>query len=673
MEPTDPVTVLFGVGPQIAARLEKLSIQTLADLLEYWPRRYEDWTNPRPIASLRLHDVACLQARVRWIKTERSPRRRLPITKALLEDDSGEMLAIWFNQPYLAQTLRVGKAYYWRGKVGYDQTAALKQLINPLFEQTAQIYAVYPETAGLSSKQLRYFVRLALPVSLSLIDPIPKDVAKQETLIERVQAFRTLHQPIDLTSLGKAQERFAFEELFLFFLQLHQLRHALAIEHSPPLALGTKELQAFTASLPFTLTQGQRTVAWQIIQDLKKNRPMNRVIQGDVGSGKTVVAAFAAYVAVKAGYQVAWLAPTELLAEQHLRTITSLFAPFGITVGLATRSHKAVASAIPSLMIGTHALLNLIDDLPRLALLIVDEQHRFGVEQRAALRHSRPLDGQKSAPHFLSMTATPIPRTLALTLFGDLHLSVIPDRPVGRQPIVTRVVSPEKRAAAYQFIHREVMRGRQVFVVCPVIEELESGLTLFAELEKRSVLKTYHHLRTEIFPDLRLGLIHGRLKPKDKQATMAAFVSHQLDIVVATAVIEVGIDVPNATVMVIESADRFGLAQLHQLRGRVGRGNHQSYCLLFSQTWNETTARRLKELERTADGFELAEIDLRLRGPGQFMGTAQSGFPEFKLANLMDFPLMQRARAAAERVAEKPLSVELQSLIDTKVDLNHLE
>lgn len=649
-----PVTAITGVGGETANRLGRLGIQSVQDLLHHYPRRYEDWTQIRPIARLRIGEEAVIHAELVWIKVERSPRRRIALAKALLRDSSGEMLAVWFGQSYLATSLKEGTHYYFRGSAGFDRSAGLKQLMNPAFEAEPRVLPIYPETAGLSSKQLRSIIQRALS-RLEQTENLPAENVATYGLMSHHEAMQRIHTPPTVESILPARRRLAFEELFFFSLQMQLTKQELAQATAPVLQLGDDELRAFTAALPFQLTDAQRRAAWEIIQDLGRGQPMNRLVEGDVGSGKTVVAAFAAYVAAKAGYQTIWMAPTEILAAQHYQALTGLLGPFGVKVGIWTGSQKAAGQkdgdTVPEVVIGTQALLSGQLEFARLGLVIVDEQHRFGVDQRAQLKRY----AEEITPHFLSMTATPIPRTLALALYGDLDVSIIDQRPADRKPIKTKVVAPANRVQSYEFLRKEIMAGRQAFVVCPLIEETENNgnsapYSLFDDLEKKTAIAEYERLKGEIFPDLRIGLVHGRLKPKEKRAVMEQFARHDLDILVSTAVIEVGIDIPNATVMMIEGAERFGLAQLHQLRGRVGRGEHQSYCLLFTSGWSEKIATRLEEMELTDNGFKLAEADLRLRGPGDFIGTNQSGFPDFKMASLMDMELIEAARRAASQV-----------------------
>jgi ATP-dependent DNA helicase RecG len=663
----NPLEQLPGVGKAVASRLHRLGITDLRGLSEHFPHRYEDWTNPRTVASLRIGEKGIvIRAKITKLEAARSPRRRMHLTHAELEDETGRLVATWFNQPYLAQTLPVGGTRYFRGTVGFDQNRQLKMLASPTYEANPLLVPIYGETAGLTSRQIRLLLHKNWSAILNLPDNLPTVIRDTYRLPSRKQAVAMVHQPKDQGEVETGQHRFAFEELFWFAVRTEQLRQTLAAREAPSLAVEINLLKEFVSHLPFNLTDSQRRAAWEIIQDLGKDSPMNRLLNGDVGTGKTVIAAFATFVAARSGYQTIWLAPTEILAEQHHRTLAKLLAPFDIPVHLLTSSHRLqspVSSLQSSVTVGTHAVLHNHQDLTHLGLVIIDEQHRFGVVQRTLLREQRLIAGKKQVPHFLSMTATPIPRTLALALYGDLDLTTLREYPKGRKAIMTKVVPPAERESSYQFIRAQIQDGRQVYVVCPLIEESEStDGTLFREAERKSAITVAEELQKKIFPEFRVGLLHGRLKPKEKQQVMEAFLSGASDILVATAVIEVGVDVANASVMLIEGAERFGLAQLHQLRGRVGRGELQSFCFLFTDNWSEKVKERLQTIEQTADGFALAEADLKFRGPGQFLGTSQTGFPEFKLASFVDFELMTQARETAKK-----------ALADGLIDLKNLE
>lgn len=646
-----PLVVLPGVGPSAIKKLDRLNLRTVRDLLEYAPRRYDDWTAVRLARRVRIGETATIHGEIVWAKNERSARRPLVLTKALIRDLSGELIATWFNQPFLLQSLPTGQQRYLRGAVSFDRSQGMKVLMNPQIAPAAHIEPIYPATAGLTSRMIRRLITAVLPLASALPDSLPAAIRRREELLTRSEALRVVHQPEAVGKIAAAHRRLAFDELLAFFGELAQLRASMTRDAAPALTVADKELRRFADSLPFKLTDDQRRAAWAIVRDIAEPVPMNRLLEGDVGSGKTAVAALAAFVAARSGYQTIVLAPTTVLADQHVASFKQLLAPFGITVGQWTGLVKAAASARPpDVLVGTHALFQGRPPLGALGLLVVDEQHRFGVEQRAVLR-KRGTDG--TIPHFLSMTATPIPRTLALALYGDLAVSRIESLPADRLPIKTRVVGDTQRRETYQFIRAQVAAGRQAYVVCPMIDESGADGTLFGAANQASVKVVYEHLTREVFSDLRVGLLHGKLSTREKQLVMDRFKKHESDILVATPVIEVGIDVANATTMLIEGAEHFGLSQLHQLRGRVGRGRYQSYCFLFTRAATESAARRLAYVETETSGFELAEIDLRLRGPGEFIGQNQAGFPPFRYADIFDFALLKRARDVADELFQE--------------------
>ncbi len=617
------------------------------------------------------------------------------ITEAFVEDRSGAIKAVWFNQPYLANTLKEGLTVSLSGKVSFDKNLYLS---NPAYEKisppplggaggdfflrhTGRLVPVYPETAGLTSRYLRYLISLFLPALAQLTDWLPLEVKKSQRLIDLPAALRQIHFPSSTRAAEQAKRRLAFEELFL--LQTFVLTQRVKWQQKRAIKISFNErlIKDFVAKLPFKLTQAQRQAAWEILQDLAKPRPMNRLLEGDVGSGKTVVAAIAALEAARAGWQVALMAPTEILARQHFQTLNQLLSGHNLKVCFLSSSEtkqnakeainkKSLLAKIKSgqinIVVGTHALIQQQVSFKNLALAIVDEQHRFGVMQRAALQKNITLlkDGlPEQVPHLLSMTATPIPRTLALTIYGDLELSLLNEMPKGRPAIITKIVPPTKRTAAYDFIRQEIKAGRQAFVICPRIELPEEN----NQDEIKAVKEEYRRLSQEVFPDLKLTMLHGKLKPVEKAKVMADFSAGRTDILVSTSVVEVGIDIPNATVMMIEGAERFGLAQLHQFRGRVGRGPHQSYCLLFTDSSSQTTQSRLKALVTCRNGFELAEKDLALRGPGQFFGTSQSGLPDLPMASLIDMILIKQARTEAAKILQQDPELKKYPLLKDKL------
>jgi len=666
-----PVTVLQGVGPRQAERLAKLGIHTIRDMLYFFPRRYDDYSQLKPINRLEYGEEVTIIAQV-WDAGARETRGGGVIFKATLSDGTGFIEATWFNQPYLAGRIKRGQQIVISGKV--DEYLGRLCFTSPEWEpleqellHTARLVPVYPLTAGLSARRLRRLMKRTVDYwSKRLPDHLPASVRQEAGLMDLETAIAQIHFPDDKDMLERARYRLAFDELFVLQIGLLRQRHLWRSAPGKPLPVNNATLRNFIHSLPFKLTRAQQRALRQIVADLRSNWPMNRLLQGDVGSGKTVVAAAAMALAVAAGAQAALMAPTEILAEQHYQTISRLFERIPApkpTVRLLTGSvtgrereeiYAGLADGSVGIVVGTHALIQESVQFKELALVVIDEQHRFGVRQRAALRQKGKTKDAKGKtkdakggynPHLLVMTATPIPRSLELTLWGHLDVSVIDEMPPGRKPVVTRLLLPTERERAYAFVRSQIEKGHQAFIICPLVEESE-------KVEAKSAVEEYKRLQKHIFPDLRLGLLHGRMKGEEKEATMARFARGELDILVATSVVEVGIDVPNATVMLIEGADRFGLAQLHQFRGRVGRGEHPSYCLLVSDSSSPEAQERLQAVEATSDGFALAQKDLELRGPGEFLGTRQSGFPDLKLANVTDLRLVEAAREAARRFFE---------------------
>jgi ATP-dependent DNA helicase RecG len=661
-----PITVLSGVRQGLAAKFARLGVHTVRDALLFFPRRHNDFAHIRKISELVVGQEQTVIVNV-WSAEDTRIGRRLRGTEAWVADETGMMRVVWFNQPYLARQLRTNAPLVLSGRVNLYK--GQKTLESPEWElleseelvHTGRLVPVYPLTSGLPARTARRVVREALDTHLEVLpDPLPEALRRSRRLSPLRQAIRQMHYPDGWEALDEARRRLAFDELLV--IQLGVLRRRRLWQEggrAQPLTLPEPVRRGFLESLPFQLTGAQRRALESILGDLAQERPMSRLLQGDVGSGKTVVAAAALLAAVASGRQGVLMAPTEILAEQHYRTLSNLLeageetpwigllAPSYLekpmrmallTGSLSTREKAAVqrqvAEGAVDIAVGTHALIQEEVGFDRLGLAVVDEQHRFGVMQRAALR------GKGPSPHLLVMTATPIPRTLALTLYGDLDISVIDEMPPGRKPVKTLWTMPSERDDAYRFVREQVGQGRQAFVICPLIEESEA-------LSVRAATQEYERLSREVFPNLRLGLLHGRLPAAEKDRVMRAFHGHDLDILVSTAVVEVGIDVPNATVMMVEGADRFGLAQLHQFRGRVGRGAEQSYCLLLSDDPSEEAQERLKLMEQTHDGFALAEADLRLRGPGEFFGTRQSGMPDLKVARLSDVKLIEEAREDA--------------------------
>lgn len=648
LNPKTTLQNITGVGPKLTEKLDHLGLFSSEDLLYNFPRKWQDFRQLTPVKWAHLDEEGTFKGKLSDIKLERTKLKQMALVKATLTDESGSIKVVWFNQGYLARMLRPNLPITLYGKVEFRMRA--KVLSSPIIVKEEKIVPVYSESAGIFSRVFERLILQILPVTSEISDWLPKEIKEKEDLIDLSEALHQIHQPSSFEALEAAKERLAFDELFLIALSMAKTKQEMRADPAVSISIDTDLLKQFTSKLPFTLTDAQKRSAWEIIQDLSKPHPMNRLLEGDVGSGKTVVAAMAALAMVKSGFQTAWLAPTEILAHQHYKNITALLEPFNVKTALVTGAikHDHTKSEIA---IGTHALLQDNIHFPTLGLVIVDEQHRFGVAQRAALRTKHP-----KMPHLLSMTATPIPRTLALALYGDLDISIINEMPSNRQQVITKIIPPEARDDAYQFIRTEISSGRQCFVVCPLID---AGLTKSSkvqldmfEQEKRTAVAEYEKLSQKIFPDLRIGLLHGKLKSREKESIMTTFSKGELDIIVSTAVIEVGIDIPNATVMMIEGAERFGLAQLHQFRGRVGRGIHQSHCFLFADSWSENTKIRLDAMEKTTDGFKLAEYDLKLRGPGELAGIKQSGLPDLKMASLTDIIMIRRARSSAQYIID---------------------
>jgi ATP-dependent DNA helicase RecG len=642
-----PIQAIKGVGAALTEKLNALGVETVQDMLYFFPRRYEDFSHITKIADIAPGKVT-IKATVESV-VGRYVRRRMHITEAILADGSAKTRAVWFNQPYRAAQLKNGEKYYFSGTYDFQRNRYI--LSNPATElaqtfgvSTARIVPVYPETKGLKSQQIRKVLRELLPLITMLPESLPTELVAKEGLLPLSDSLKNLHFPEDGESLDRAKQRIAFEELLQMLTASLLSKQENSKLKGWQIPFNQVAAKHFTDRLTFTLTDAQKRAAWEILQDFEKPQPMNRLLQGDVGSGKTVVAAMAAFMAARSGFQTAFMAPTEILATQHAATLSGLLEPMGVKVGLLVGSVKAKAKAELKqriaggevvVAVGTHALITKDNDFHKLGLVVVDEQHRFGVRQRSEL-----LGKSEHMPHMLSMTATPIPRSLQLTVYGELDVSILNELPKGRLPIETKIVTPTARYTAYEKIDAEIKSGRQAYVVCPVISD---GVN--AEL--KSVEAEHERLNKSVFRHRRLGLLHGQLKADEKEAVMQRFKRGALDILICTTVVEVGVDVPNATCMLIEGADRFGLAQLHQLRGRVGRSQHQSYCYLVPST-AQAVSKRLRELEQSNDGFHLAEVDLELRGPGEIYGRAQHGKLELNFVNMADTTFTKRVQESAE-------------------------
>ena len=654
-----PLTDLPGVGPQRAKKLEKLGLRTLGDTLDHLPQRYEDRRECCELRDAPADRPCCVTAMVAETPRISYVRRGLSLVKVKAVDGAATMHITFFNQDYIRETLRPGESCVFYGTV--ERQGNLFAMTNPVFERegaarfTGLIMPVYPLTAGISNNLLAGLTRRAVDACLDgLPEVLPARVRKDHQLCQTQFARKNIHYPESFEELAIARRRLVFEELFILTCGLAQLKDRRSQGSGRRLS---GEPGEFAALLPFAPTNAQRRAMEDIAADLRSGKAMNRLVQGDVGSGKTAVAAFGAWAAAKNGVQCAMMAPTELLAEQHARTMEALLAPAGVRVALLTGSVKgkekkallaALAAGEIDLLVGTHALFSEGVKYRDLGLVIADEQHRFGVAQRSALAEK----GGAIPPHILVMSATPIPRTLALIIYGDLDVSVMDELPPGRTPVDTLLVGEDKRQRMYGFVRKQAGEGRQVYIVCPSVEENGGvGWEDGPGMDLKAVTAYAQELREKVFPDLRVGFVHGKLKSKEKEAAMAAFAGGELDVLVSTTVIEVGVDVPNASLMIVENAERFGLSQLHQLRGRVGRGKHKSWCVLVTSSRSDTARERLKALCATNDGFQIAEEDLRLRGPGDFFGKRQHGLPQLKVADFAaDMELLKEARAAAEEL-----------------------
>ncbi len=650
----DQITMVKGVGGELAKKFKILGIVTIEDLINYFPRRYEDYSHVEKISRIEPGNVT-IEAQIKQV-SGRYVRRGLHITEAVVSDNTGSIRLVWFNQPYRAGAIKAEQSYFISGDFGLRRQRLTIQ--NPSMEltnnfpvNTARIVPVYRETKGFKSLQIRKALREVAQLINSLPEPLPQWIVDNERLMPYAHAIMQIHFPDSSEDLLAAQRRLGFQEVFELVLAALMNKYELITHQAPEMKFDEKLARAFVSHLPFNLTDDQKRVIWTICQDVQQSVPMNRLVEGDVGSGKTVVATMAALMAINSGHQVAFMAPTELLARQHADTIHRLLEPLEMhdTVGLLVGglpakqkalAHDQIAAGHMRFIVGTNALIQEKVSMDHLGLVIIDEQHRFGVEQRKKLEAKAGI-----MPHTLSMTATPIPRSMALTVYGELDISLIASKPANRKPIITSLVTLTERHKVYEAIDHQLEQGRQAFVVCPLIKESDMAPGKSAE-------QIYEELSSKFFKHRRVALLHGKLKPAEKDEIMQAFLKHEYDVLVSTTVIEVGVDVPNATVMVIESPERFGLAQIHQLRGRVGRSEHQGFCYLML-TDNQAPSPRLKMLERSSDGFKLAEYDLELRGPGAIYGTLQHGQLDLRIAKLSDVGLIATARKSAQEFIDR--------------------
>ena len=675
------------VGETTGKKLLKLDIETVQDLLMHLPFRYEDYSQVTKINNLVINTNANVVGTIELIQNKKSPRKRMNITEALITDDTEQLRVIWFNQPFIIKSLKPGDKISLAGKVESDYLGIVMN--SPMFEKigyqgpihTQGLIPNYRLTYGVTQKQMRFLIKQVIDKAREIIDWLPGEVKRDLRLLDISDAIQKIHFPKTLKDIEEAKKRLAFNELFLLQMRAQIARLQKESTKAQGIPFLEKETKKFVDSLPFTLTDDQKKSAWQILLDLEKSTPMTRLLEGDVGSGKTVVAAIAMLnVALndKLEAQSALMAPTEILAKQHYEGIKKLYSDTNINLGLFTRSEqyifdprtkieekftkKKITQAIKNhevnVVIGTHSLVQESLEFKNLSLVIIDEQHRFGVEQRKELINKS--GNPDTTPHFLSMTATPIPRSLAMALFGDLDISIIKELPKNRKPITTKLVYETNRNDTYVFIRNQIKSGRQAFVVCPLIDESD-------KLGVKSVKEVYERLSKNIFPNLNIEMLHGRLKAKEKDDIMNRFINNETNILVSTSIIEVGVDIPNASIMMIEDAERFGLAQLHQFRGRVGRGEHQSYCLLFTESQNKDSLERLGALVKSSDGFQLAQMDLKMRGPGEVFGTAQKGFPDLKVANLFDHILIKNAQDQAEKIIKEDSDLKIYPALREKI------
>jgi len=699
-----PLSEIKGISPRFIPKLKKLGIISARDLLLHIPKKYVDFSHIVSISNLKPQEEATIHGIIIKINSRRTWHRKMYLMEAFIEDSSGTIRATWFNQPYIKNVLTLGREVNFSGKPVISKNGEL-YLSNPAYEiiskdketkHTGRIVPIYPETKGLTSKGLRYLISMLFKKNIIPQEILPQHILKKEGFPNMEVSLKNLHFPEKISDANLAKKRFVFETLLI--LQLKQVREKESLKNKSALSIPfeAEYIKKILKTLLFQLTLSQKKSLLEITKDLSQTFPMNRLLQGDVGSGKTIVAEIAGLiVAEKTNAQVAFMAPTEILARQHYHTFQKFFPSFEKGVALLTSSdtrlfygkhleaelkkdslQKEIENGKISIIIGTHALIQKTIKFKKLGLVIIDEQHRFGVAQRAALLNNLTKKQTQLTPHFLSMSATPIPRTLSLAIFGDLDISVISELPKDRKEIITKAVATEKRNDAYEFIRKQVASGRQVFVVCPRIKPSENDdipqHNEIQKLEIKSVKEEYEKLSKKIFPELRVEMLHGKMPAKgegSKEHVMRDFVSGKIDVLISTSVIEVGVDVPNASIMMIEGAERFGLAQLYQFRGRVGRGKHQSYCFLFTDSSSIETKKRIDSIVKAKNGLELAERDLILRGPGEFLGEIQTGMPDYVMQALKDPKILQDARRCAKEILEKDQNLKKYPLLSEKLSI----
>ncbi len=661
------ISTLKGVGPKRAALFQKLGVPTVGDLLRLYPRTYEDWRDTVPIRSTLLNEVNIVKATVLRRPVEQRIRGGMTLYKTTVTDGEDDMQLTFFNNKYVMNLLEEGAVYAFRGKV--TGTFTRREMTSPEFvpeSRMQDMVPVYPQTEGLTSRMIANAVKEAIKLLPEVVnDPIPDDLRMEYALCRLEYALKNIHFPASPEELSTARRRLVFEELLVLQLGMMELRRAGAREN--PYPIHSDKTPEFAKLLPFTMTGAQQRAIRDAMRDMQGAHPMNRLIQGDVGSGKTAVAAALCFNVIQNGLQAALMAPTEILATQHYESLSALLAPTGIRVALITGSTKAkerreilagLADGSVQLAVGTHALISEGVEFKSLALVITDEQHRFGVGQRTALAK------KGNFPHTLVMSATPIPRTLALMIYGDLDVSVLDELPPGRQPIESFLIDPAKRRRAFGYVQKHIDEGRQAYIVCPLIEENDSDM---------ASVKAYEEILRSFFTDTSIGILHGRMKPKEKDSVMSAFSAGQTKILLSTTVVEVGVDVPNAVIMMIENAERYGLSQLHQLRGRVGRGKYKSTCILVTEAQNEEAIQRLRMFCSTTDGFKVADEDLRLRGPGDFFGQRQHGLPKMKIADMMnDMQVLSEAQNCARKIMQRDPQLADPSLRGLKAEMHRL-